>query len=263
MHPSNSELNEYVEGSLSPIERQTIQQHVEACAACRSLVVDLQELRRVAATLEAREPPPAVWSRIEAAVQREPSSLARPRLPEPSRPTFARQPPAVDASDQNRSPNETYRPYTLWWLSAAAAVLLAAVLIVRTGYFWPGRAAQSTAADETPTAQSIEAELALAEQHYQKAISGLEQIATAEKGSLDPGTAATLQKNLSVVDQAISESRAALRAQPDSEPAQQSLLDTFKAKVSLLQDTVALINELRNGNEAGTAQILSDLKKGK
>jgi hypothetical protein len=100
-----------------------------------------------------------------------------------------------------------------------------------------------------------------AEEHYQKAISGLEQIAKTEKGELDPRTADTLQANLAVVDQAISESRAALRTQPNSEPAQQSLLASFKAKIGLLQETVALINEMRKGNEAGAARIVSGLQQ--
>jgi len=77
----------------------------------------------------------------------------------------------------------------------------------------------------------------------------------------DPRTAATLQKNLAVIDQAISESRAAVRAQPANEPAQQSLIEGFKTKIGLLQDTVALINEMRKGNEAGAARIASGLKQ--
>ena len=83
----------------------------------------------------------------------------------------------------------------------------------------------------------------------------------ADQGALDPRTAATLQKNLAVIDQAISESRAALRAQPASEPAQQSLIENFKTKIALLQDTVALINEMRKGNDAGAARIVSGLKQ--
>src|SRR5207237_6875473 len=105
-------------------------------------------------------------------------------------------------------------------------------------------------------AASIEAELRQAEAHYEKAIKGLEQIASAEQNALDPRTAATLQKNLAVIDQAITESRAAVRSEPASEPAQQSLLENFKSKIGLLQDTVALINEMRKGNEAGAAQIV-------
>ncbi len=112
-----------------------------------------------------------------------------------------------------------------------------------------------------PDAQAIEAELLQAEQHYQKAITGLERIASAEKGSLDPQTASTLEKNLAVVDQAISESRAALKAQPGNEPAQQSLLENFKTKVALLQDTVSLINEMRKGSELGAARLVTGIKQ--
>jgi hypothetical protein len=64
-----------------------------------------------------------------------------------------------------------------------------------------------------------------------------------------------------VIDQAINESRAALKVQPNNEPAQQSLLESFKTKIALLQDTVALINEMRKGNDAGAARIVSGLKQ--
>ena len=51
------------------------------------------------------------------------------------------------------------------------------------------------------------------------------------------------------------------KPQPASEPAQQSLIEGFKTKIGLLQDTVALINEMRKGNEAGAARIASGLKQ--
>ena len=124
-----------------------------------------------------------------------------------------------------------------------------------------GRAGDRAAGAGAPiaaasAAQSIETELRQAEAHYENAIKGLEAIANSEQSELDPRTAATLQKNLAVIDQAISESRAAVRAQPASEPAQQSLIEGFKTKIGLLQDTVALINEMRKGNEAGAARIV-------
>jgi hypothetical protein len=75
-------------------------------------------------------------------------------------------------------------------------------------------------------------------------------------------TAATLQKNLGVVDQAIDESRAALHTQPNSEPARASLLESFRAKVDLLQNTIALINEMPKGNDAKVAHIITGLKRG-
>jgi hypothetical protein len=142
---------------------------------------------------------------------------------------------------------------TRWqWLAAAAALVVAVLGGMKLADLRrPSPSASTPAvANDAPTAQSVAAELQQAEQHYQNAIAGLERIANSEKGSLDPQIASTLEKNLAVVDQAISESRAALKAQPSSEPAQVSLLESFKAKVDLLQDTVGLINEMRRGAAA-------------
>jgi len=50
-----------------------------------------------------------------------------------------------------------------------------------------------------------------------------------------------------VIDDAITESRAALRAEPQSESAQESLTVALGRKVALLQDMVALISDMRKG----------------
>jgi len=64
-----------------------------------------------------------------------------------------------------------------------------------------------------------------------------------------------------VIDQAIRESRAALQSQPASELAQESLFEALRRKVGLLQETIGLINEMRKGNQAGTARIIQNLNK--
>jgi len=101
----------------------------------------------------------------------------------------------------------------------------------------------------------------LAEQHYEKAIAGLEQIAKAGQGTLDPQLAGTLQKNLAVIDQAIHDSRVALQTQPTNELAQESLFEAFRRKVGLLQETVSLMNEMRKGNQAEAAKIIGNMNK--
>jgi hypothetical protein len=127
----------------------------------------------------------------------------------------------------------------------------------------PATATASAPASPTGAAppESVAGELQQAEAHYEKAIDGLQQIAKAGQGSLDPKVAAALQQNLTVIDQAIAESRAALQAQPTSAPAQASLLDAFRTKVGLLEETIALINEMRKGNDAGAARIVKGLKQ--
>ncbi|MBZ5557398.1 MAG: zf-HC2 domain-containing protein [Acidobacteriia bacterium] len=251
MHPNETTIHDYVDDALDAGARAEVDRHLETCPACRLLVDDLRELRHVAGSLDLREPPARAWSRIERAIRLEPKDtrLQGARFGESRRARFASMGGARYA-----------------WLAAAAALVIATGVGLR---FYtthrPDTAAVSTTDGTAPAvasaaAQSIEAELREAESHYEKAIKGLEQITSSEQNTLDPGTAATLQKNLAVIDQAISESRAALHAQPDSEPAQQSLLDSFKTKIALLQDTVALINEMRKGNEAGAARIVSGLK---
>jgi hypothetical protein len=236
MHPSDLDLSEYVDGSLNARERAAVTEHLVGCRACRALVADFSELRRASAALGSMEPPARAWARIEQQLEQS----------------------IVDPSSSRRTTGD--RRLTMVWLAAAAALVLATA-----GSVWLVRAplgGETAATMDTASAQAVEAELAQAEQHYQKAISGLEQITNAEKGALDSRTAATLQENMGVVDQAINESRAALNAQPASDPARRSLLDSFKAKIELLQNTIALINDMRTGDDAGAAQAISRLKRG-
>ena len=237
VHPNEEALNACADGSLTAADAAAIEQHVASCVSCRQLVDDVREILRATADLGLQDPPARAWTRIERAIQLEGARSAGSRA-------------------------------WLPWLAAAAALVLATVVGLR---YAPGRSqtgapaslaqdgsAQVSAGD---AALSVENELRQAEAHYENAIKGLEQIANAEQNALDPRTAATLQKNLAVIDQAINESRAAVRSQPASEPAQQSLIENFKTKIALLQDTVALINEMRKGNEAGAARIVSGLKQ--
>ena len=248
MHPTDTALNDYVDGSLGTAERHGVDQHLAACAACRQIVDDLRDILRATGELELREPPVRAWSRLERAI-----NIEREH--------------AVSGA-RKLQPGGTAGPATAGryaiWLAAAAALVLATRVGMRYApAAHDGTPSAAPAAASTPgdAAQSIETELRQAEAHYDKAIKGLEAIASSEQSELDPRTAATLQKNLAVIDQAISESRAAVRSQPASEPAQQSLIEGFKTKIGLLQDTVALINEMRKGNEAGAARIASGLKQ--
>ena len=236
MHPTETAINDYVDGTSDAFERNAIDGHLASCAACRQMVEDLRELKSATATLEMRQPPVRAWGRIERAIK-------------------------MDQHDRPRAAFVTGK--SLYWLAAAAALVLATIVGLR---FLPGRSTPGgdepaeMSASARQAAEAIESELRLAESHYENAIKGLEAAAKSDQDALDPRTAATLQKNLAVIDQAISESRAAMRAQPTSEPAQQSLIENFKTKIALLQDTVALINEMRKGNEAGAARIVSGLK---
>jgi hypothetical protein len=227
MHPSELTLSEYVDRTLDRDRHATVARHLESCEPCRAFVDDLHEIARAASALDPIVPPGRVWTRIEQDIRRNPA------------------------------PNTTRGfSYGWTWLAAAAVLVLAVYIGVR--FTPPARMDEEMGSDRAVAAAEIEAELQLAEEHFQKAISGLERIASeGNQDMVDADTAATLQKNLAVINQAIDESRAAVRAEPASERAQNSLIENFRTKLALLQDTVAIINELRAGNDAAAARIVS------
>jgi anti-sigma factor RsiW len=252
MHPNETVIHDYLDDALDLRARTELERHLAGCAECRRLVDDLREIRKAFAGLkdDLREPPVRAWGRLERAI----------RLEHESRSTGSPESPQKELA-----PRAQRALRSMPWLAAAAVLILATAVGLQYRGGWRATPTSSTATPGASSAsgdaaQAVEAELRAAEEHYTKAITGLERITKTEQGALDPGTAATLQKNLAVIDQAISESRAALRTQPASEPAQESLVENFKAKIALLQDTVALINEMRKGNDAGAARIVSGLK---
>jgi predicted anti-sigma-YlaC factor YlaD len=207
MHPSEQTLSEYVDGDLTAAERAEVQHHLDVCQACAAVAADFSRLSRAAAALDPLAPPPQLWPRVADAVRR---SRARSGVARWS------------------------------WLAAAAVLVLA----VAVGMQWrDGSAPPAAAPDDEPLV--VNAALLEMERHYDAAFKDLEQIARTDRAMLDETTGVTIDQSLALMDQAIDESRAAVVQEPSNEPAQQSLMESFKMKLALLQDTVALINELR------------------
>lgn len=234
----NEALVDLVDGRLEPAPQREAERHLEACKNCRALVTDLRSIRAAAFMLDRREPGPAAWSKLQEAVAAEPPRIAAPR--------------------------SALRNQWGGWLGAAAALILATVigllpLLNRNAV--PGADADAASSGQEVTVESVAAEFEAAEQHYQKAIDDLQTIANKDTGELDPQVADVLQKNLTVIDQAISESRAALRSQPSNTNAQDGLFDALRTKVALLQQTVELINEMRKGNQAEAGRRFQTLSQ--
>lgn len=243
-------LVDLVDGRLDPTLQRDVERHLEACPDCRALVTDLRSIRASAFMLDRREPAMAVWTKLQEAVAAEPRpragvfSLGR-RLGGGGRQGFGG---------------------STWpvWLGAAAALILATVIgllpLMNRNAASDDTAATAAATPEV-TVESVAAEFEAAEQHYQKAIDDLQTIANKDTGELDPEVAAVLQKNLTVIDQAITESRVALKTQPSNTNAQDGLFDALRTKVALLQQTVELINEMRKGNQAEAGRRLQSLSQ--
>ena len=212
----NERLGDMVDDTLAPGDREPVEAHLRGCEACRDLLADLREIRAAAAGLERLDPSPAVWNAITAKI--EPLAFA----PRPPRKRLA----ALTLTRQGGA------------LAAAAALVLTLGAAAWFGLASPGRTGGSTA-DLTRTAAT---ELQLAEQHYDNAIKSLEQLMVSKNTVLDPAVAADIAQSLQTIDRAIADSRAALKAEPESFVAQTSLLEALRMKVTLLQETVSLMN---------------------
>lgn len=232
-------LEALLDGDLDPTQREALEAHLATCDDCRHLTVDLQQIRQLAGTLERHAPPRDAWKRLSAQLAQDP--------------------------EFQRAAAAHARPSHWTWSALAASACL--FLFVGGGLFllksWtaPIQQAAGGNAESRRLVESVESELQQAADHYKKAIDSLEAVANAPDSPLDPQTTATLKANLALIDKAIDESQAAMQAQPESQVAQQSLFEAFRRKVSLLQDTIALMNELRKGNQAGAARIAEGLNK--
>jgi hypothetical protein len=227
-----AERGDYVDGTLAGQARVAFESHLVSCAECRTLVADFSVLRAAVARLEPQPVPTGSWERLAASL------------------------------DERRS----------WWsrlldgLSGGVpqqAGAAAMALLLTAGLTWVG-GNLSIVSRTAPLAVSASRQLsspalALAEQQYTTAIAGLEQITTTESQSLDDETAGVLRVNLTALDTAIGESRAAVQTEPENDVAAASFLDALGRKLALLQDAVALINEMRKGNPEGAARIVSEV----
>ena len=199
-------LGDAVDGTLTGAAEAALREHIGQCEACAALLSDLHAIRRSAAALDRHKPSPDLWQTISA---------------------------------------RTAEPRRSWsWMPLAAAAVLA-IAIGSTAWLYVSRTQSARVPAEAEAhdlATSAESEIQQAEAHYDKAIAALEQLTAGKEQTLDPRVAEAIAASLHTVDQAIVDSRAALKTDPASAVAQASVLEALRAKVSLLRETVSLIN---------------------
>jgi hypothetical protein len=237
-------LSEYVDGDLSERDRVALETHLPECAECRAIVDDLRALVSEARALEPQAPAVDLWPGIEA------------RIEAASRPAPAR-PPA---------------PWSGWRLSLslpqAALAAVALVAITASMMWWtvgraprlvtrgpsvsgsrpfavgPGPAAPSPApsrriGSSAPSTSEPSPDEALAaaydDPRYDATIAELQTILEHERARLDPNTVRVVEKNLAIIDRAVTEARRAVAADPSSVYLREHLARVQMQKMTLLR----------------------------
>lgn len=204
----DQQLDAYLDGTLDATSRTVVDAHLASCATCQA---QSRELRAVLA-----------------AAERLPRSIAPPRNLWPA--ISSRLPARVG------SPAATRPVWRRWAPLAAAAVLLIAVTAIVT--YRIARDPMSLANQPAPTA-TLPVSFA-ADREYTLAAEDLERVLDEGRGRLAPGTIEVIERNLALIDAAISEARAALAADPANTDLRALLWGAHRQKLNLLDRATRL-----------------------
>jgi anti-sigma factor RsiW len=218
--PWTGRLSEYVDDELAPAERETLERHLAACAACEAAVAGLRRVKRKAGALAEREPARDLWPAIAARIGLASGELEVVRVP--------------------RVPARRWR-FTLSvpQLAAAAALLLA----VGAGGTWlalgvpprPPVVAQPGIGPAPVTAQQFAGSGA-----YQAAITDFQRVLDANRSRLDTATVRVIEESLRTIDRAIARAEAALAADPSDAYLNAHLAETMRQKLELMRRAALL-----------------------
>jgi predicted anti-sigma-YlaC factor YlaD len=236
-------LSAFRDGDLTAADADSVQRHLETCEECRGLANDLERLVQAAHGLEPVAPSSSVWQ-----------AIARRTGQETLRTT----------PDRGRQ-----RLAAAWQWAGLSAALLA---ITTIAYLASGTAPGTPVDPQIPAAVVVDSEQGSASEpaaetdpvneaigQYERAIVVLQDAAASATDTIGPAARTALAEEGAAFDRAIAESRAAVAADPDDESARLSLFEALRRKVSMLQATVTLINEMNEGDPAGAARASEGL----
>jgi tetratricopeptide (TPR) repeat protein len=216
-------LSDYLDGEdLSARDRADIEDHLGTCSGCQATLAELREVAARAASLPDSAPTADLWAGVAARL--EPSMV----LP------FAR-------------PRHRRFSFTLPQLVAAglALMVLSGGLVSIVQLDDPRASLPPAVAETEPPAFDLAAPIsrssaAFADPNYDQAVADLEQILETGRSRLDAETVRILEDNLRAIDQAIDQSRKALRSDPNSVYLNNHFAASRNRKLALLRRASAL-----------------------
>ncbi len=195
-HPSETRLNDYVDGSLQPAERKELEGHLFRCDDCRREVDQLGDLLRKAKALGDVQP---------------------------SRDLF----PAIRAAARNPSTGSS--SWVRWGALAASLLILVGASVVFTRF--ADRKPGSLAA--IPAEESL-AELWAAEKDYVEASSRLMEALEQRRRELSPQTVSLIEEQVGIIDRAIADVRVAVERDKVDTNHAHLLTALYQKKIQLL-----------------------------
>lgn len=217
-------LSEYLDGELPEGDRIALEAHLQSCAECSGIVVDLRRVVRRARTLKPQAPTNDLWPAIAQRIGAKP-------------PTGA----IVDLASRRAMPRRW--AFSLPQLAAAGIALMA----VSGGTAWmlsnsarPDTVSSVVMVPSSTPAVTVAARPSAA-QSYAAAVADLEQVLDQGRGKLDSTTVRVIEQNLAAIDRAIAEAQKALAADSANMYLNTHLAETMRRKLDLLRQAAALV----------------------
>ena len=254
-------LADYLEGDLDFAARREVEAHVASCARCAALLRDLEHIRASAAELPELTPSTDLWAGISRRIDAPVLPLTRPA---PNVVAVRRnfdwmKRAAVAAALVAVTAGVTYTLTVAHGIRGAAQTVAtnrpaspdSSVSPVKDSTQPDALAATggTSGTTESPSRQDIEpvttatrVKNAPAAETYSREIDRLRTIFARNRSQLDPRTAAIIEANLKVIDDAIAQSKAALAQDPASRFLNSQLNSALGKKLELLQTAALLPN---------------------
>ena len=209
-------LSDYMDGELTPAERAEVDAHLADCPDCARVLQDLEAVVSAAGRLPDLPPESELWPGIEA------------RLSPRDNP--------VEVDDGHRDIVPIHRKrrvvMTVPQLVAAGIALVlfsaSAVWLAVGGTGDPGSQTTLGAAATSPVTNVMFTD-------FDRTMTALEQEYRSRRSELEPETIRVVERNLAIIDRAITEARTALAVDPSSGFLSDHLANTMRQKMDLLR----------------------------
>ena len=258
----DDQLADYLEGDLTPADRRQAEEHLATCVRCTALVRDLEGIRADAAELPELAPSSDLWGGIARRIETPVVEFApRPAPNVPARRRVDRlRNLAIAAALVAVTASVTYTLTVAREAARSGASQIAATptLPALDTAAPPDAARRDTIAPSpesvpapesspsgTPRAGQPRTQAVLnapASVTYSREIDRLRVIFLQSRSRLDPRTAAIIETNLKVIDDAIAQSKAALAQDPASRFLTDQLNSALDKKLELLRTAALLPN---------------------
>ena len=235
-HPEwTDRFSDYLAEELDETARAAVDRHLSECGPCRLALEELRDVVSRARGLEELRLPRDLWPGIAAAI----GMPIRVRPGSSGAQVIAL--PTAQARRESGGPSGVTftRPQL-----AAAAIVLVAFSALSTWWAGPGLGVRGGVAVETPTptAVAMVADAPAPPEGLAEDLAALQEIFEVARATLDPNTVRVLQRNLSVIEQAISDSQQALALDPENEFLSHHLERVYARKLAYLRDAARVMD---------------------